>query len=152
MEETGENAFLRAAGVDDIWLLYDWANDPLVRQNSFTTAPIARQTHEAWFGRMMSDDSTRQYIYMVGEKAVGQIRIALDPSGEEAEIGYSIAAPYRGRGHGRRMLVLLEEKMREDLPDLKRLTARVKENNIASAKAFEHTGYERQCIVYERRL
>lgn len=152
MEETGKKFFLRTATADDIRLLYDWANDPLVRRNSFNTEPIAWETHEAWFARMMANDRVRQYIYMMGEEPVGQVRISLDAAGEEAEIGYSIAAPYRGKGHGRRMLALLEETVREQLPGVKRLCARVKENNTASVMAFEHTGYEMKCLVYERSL
>jgi len=36
--------FLRKATLSDIDLLYEWANDPVVRENSFSTESISYDT------------------------------------------------------------------------------------------------------------
>ena len=52
--------FLREALQLDVELLYKWANDPIVRQNSFQTEEIPHDTHREWFDRMM--ENIIQYI------------------------------------------------------------------------------------------
>lgn len=138
--------FLREAVQSDMDLLFGWANDPVVRANSFTVDPIPYETHVAWFQRMMKDDSVLQYILMDGEIPVGQIRLNID--GEEAEIGYSIASGYRGKGYGRKMLRLILDKVNESRPEIKKLVAKVKPENAASAKLFESEGYDTVCTCY----
>ena len=89
--------YLRDATQSDMDLLYAWANDPAVRKNSFKSNPIPYEDHIKWFKHIMEDDNVLQFIMMDDEKPVGQIRLNVD--GDEAEIGYSIAAECRGKIH-----------------------------------------------------
>lgn len=139
--------YLRNASEADRELLFAWANDREVRINSFSGGGIPWTEHVEWFRRMMEDGDTCQYIYMAEGQPAGQIRVCI--SEEEAEISYSICAGYRGRGHGARMLELLTERVGKELPQVKRLTARVKEKNIASRKSLQKAGYEEDWVVYE---
>ena len=50
------------------------------------------------------------------------------------------------------MLYLLTEKVKEDFPQIVKLTAKVKPENIASKKAFIDLGYIEKCSVYEFEL
>lgn len=138
--------YLREAAQQDMDLLFGWANDPVVRANSFTVDPIPYESHVAWFQRMMKDDSALQYILMDGEVPVGQIRLNIN--GEEAEIGYSVASEFRGKGYGRKMLQLVLEKVNEERPGIRKLVAKVKPENAASAKLFESEGYDTVCTCY----
>lgn len=131
--------FLRAATQSDMNLLYEWANDPAVRENSFNTDPIPYETHVAWFQRMINDDGILQFILMDGEIPVGQIRLSLLL--EEAEIGYSIASEFRGKGYGRRILQLIVEKVQDSYPNIQKLVAKVKPDNIPSKRLFESEGF-----------
>ncbi|ONF92001.1 hypothetical protein BWD14_14905 [Leptospira santarosai] len=40
---------LRLAQDDDLELLFQWANDPLVRQMAFHSEPISLDDHKNWF-------------------------------------------------------------------------------------------------------
>ena len=45
--------YLRKATIEDRDLLFQWANDPLVRKNSFSTAEIAYEEHVDWYNRVL---------------------------------------------------------------------------------------------------
>lgn len=140
---------LRKAELGDINLLYKWANDAVVRKNSFNTEPIPYANHQKWFKRIMMDDSVHQYILMDGDIPVGQIRLNVD--GIDAEIGYSIAKEYRGKGYGHKILNLVVDEVQKRHPEIHTLTAKVKPDNVASTKLFESEGYNKRysCYVME---
>ena len=142
--------YLREATMQDMDLIYEWANDPAVRINSFNSEPIQYDTHVKWFKRIMSDESVLQYILMDDDKNVGQIRLNID--GAEAEIGYSIASDYRGKGYGHLILQLVAKEVKKKYPEIKILVAKVKPENIASNKLFEHEGYTLKYHCYSVQL
>lgn len=131
-------------------LLYRWANDPAVRSNSFQTEPIPYEVHRKWFAGIMAREDVIQFILMEDETPVGQIRLNVE--GNDAEIGYSIAPEYRGRGYGRRLLQLAEEKVRSEYPAIHRLTGKVKPGNAASSGAFEKEGFDTAYICYTKEM
>ena len=138
--------YLRDAMQKDMDLLFMWANDTAVRKNSFKSDPILYEDHVKWFKHIMEDDRVLQFIMMDDETPVGQIRLNLED--EEAEIGYSIAAEFRGKGYGHRILQLVAQKIQTEYPQIKKLIAKVKPENIASKKLFESEGYEMKYSCY----
>lgn len=141
------DTYLRDATEEDIDLLFEWANDKSVRANSFSTSRISYEEHKAWYKNLMGNENCRQYIYMCDEEAVGQGRVSI--SGDTAEVGYSICSEKRGMGHGKNLLQLLKERVRQDFPEIEKLTARVKPDNTASRKAFLDVGYEHKYEFFE---
>ncbi len=141
------SGYLRKASKEDMDLLFTWANEPAVRRNSFSTAEIAYDEHKRWFADLLQRKDSRQYIYMYDNEPVGQARITV--CGETAEIGYSICAEKRGMGHGKNLLRQLYKQVREDVPEVKKLIAKVKPDNIASQKAFVDAGYLEKYRAYE---
>lgn len=139
--------FLREALQSDIELLYEWANDPIVRQNSFQTEKIPYDTHRQWFERMIKNKNIVQYILMDSKEPVGQIRLMID--GNVAEISYSISVHQRQKGYGRLILELILEEVRHKYPEIKKLIAKVKPTNIASKKLFESEGYDMKYLCYD---
>ncbi len=137
---------LRKATFDDLNILYEWANDPAVRKNSFHSEPIPYENHQKWFEQIMADESVLQFILMDEGMPVGQIRLSVDK--DEAEIGYSIAQSCRGKGYGHEILRLIAEEIRVNYPYIKKLVAKVKPDNIASNKLFESEGYEMKYSCY----
>lgn len=137
---------LRKANYADMDVLYEWANDSVVRNNSFCSKPISYETHKVWFNRIMSDPMTHQYILMDNSMAVGQIRLCV--TGEEAEISYSIAKEFRGQGYGRILLRLTVEEVRTNHSEIVKLIAKVKPDNISSNKLFCSEGYSIDYCCY----
>ncbi len=142
--------YLREATMQDMNLIYEWANDPVVRINSFNSEQIQYETHVKWYNRVMLDESVLQFILMDDDIPVGQIRLNIDR--DEAEIGYSIAKDYRGKGYGHKVLQLVVDEVKENYPEIKSLVAKVKPDNIASSKLFEQEGYEMKYSCYTLRL
>lgn len=138
--------FLRKAEKDDMDLLFRWANDPVVRANSFDINPIQYENHVKWFNKMMGDSTIIQFILIDEDVPVGQIRLNVD--GDEAEVGYSIGAEFRGEGYGHKILQLVTEAVSTNYPLIKTLVAKVKPENIASKKLFECEGYEMKYSCY----
>lgn len=140
-------AYLRKATKEDMDLLYQWANDPGVRAHSFSVSEINYEEHQKWFRELLEDPMRRQYIYVYNGEDIGQIRLTI--TGSEAEIGYSIQRDKRGMGHGKKILKLLAEQIKRDNLEVKRLTAKVKPQNIASQKVFLDTGFVEKYQCYE---
>ena len=140
------NLFLRKAEYSDMDLLYVWANDPVVRENSFKTDAIPYDNHVKWFNKMMEDESVLQFILMNDNTPVGQIRLNVDK--DVAEIGYSIAKEYRGKGYGHRIIQLVSSIVNKQYPDIKKLVAKVKPNNIDSNRIFLNEGFDLEYSCY----
>lgn len=138
--------YLQKATKDDMDLIYRWANDSAVREASFNTNHISYEEHQAWYDKMMQDDNVLQFIMMDEDVAVGQIRLSVD--GDEAEISYSIAAEYRGKGYARKMLELMRDEVCNNLTNINTLVAKVKPENSTSSKLFESEGYNLKYMYY----
>lgn len=142
--------FLRRAQMEDMDLIYEWANDPVTRANSFQQETIPYEVHQQWFQGVMQDPKVILYILMDEQIPVGQIRIRVE--GDTGEISYSIAPEHRGKGYGRKLLSLAEESIRRDAASVKKLIARVKPENAVSGYLFETEGFRKQYLEYEKEL
>ncbi len=131
----------RLADEKDLMLYYEWANDPLVRQNSFTKGTIALDSHKKWFHQKISDKNSLMILFYLEKKAVGQCRI--ECSEELGKINFSVASEFRGMGMAKEILKLSSEIFFEKTK-LNRLYGEVKNENIASQKAFLKAGFEQK--------
>lgn len=145
-----DDIFLRKATEEDVMLIFQWANDPEVRRNSFQTKQIDLEDHKKWYDSKIKSANSLFYILMNKDIPVGQIRLELE--GNCACVNYSIAAPFRGKGMGKEMLRLAETELKGNYPHISRLVAEVKEENSASKHAFEREGYHKNYVVYEKEL
>ena len=141
---------LREAKEDDVELLFKWANDPVVRKNSFNESLIAYEDHVSWFDEILEDSTVCQFILIDGNIPIGQIRLNINNN--EAEISYSIGAEFRGKGYGHKILQLMTEVVQENYPEIKTLRAKVKQGNAASSKLFMSEGYDLDYICYTREI
>ena len=53
----------RMATISDIDLIYNWSNDPLVRESSYNSEPINYHNHQLWYANKMSDENKENYDY-----------------------------------------------------------------------------------------
>ena len=135
-----EKKYLRPATLDDAKLFFDWVNEPVVRKNSFNTAPIAWEEHISWFQRALADNDIRIFVLMVEDNPAGQTRLA---KSDCWRISYSIAPAYRGQGYGKLMLQLAENELIDGGHAGEKLWAEVKTDNTASQRIFLGLGYQK---------
>lgn len=135
-----EQLFLRPATIDDVDLLFEWVNEPAVRNNSFNTKIISMEEHAAWLERVLTDFYTKLYILQEEDTPIGQVRLAYDTN--VWQISYSIAPAYRGQGYGKIILQLAENELIRSSHVGEQLYAEVKKHNIASRRIFKNLGYD----------
>lgn len=135
--------YLRKADQSDMDLLYQWANDPVVRKMAFHMDPIPYEDHVKYFTKMLADASVYQYIMYEGDLPIGQIR--LNVTGNEALIDYSISAVHRGKGYGSRLLQLIKKQIvTDEISHIIKMIGQVKYENAVSASVFEKCGFTKR--------
>ncbi len=128
---------LRRAAAHDIFLYYDWANDPAVRSNGFSSEPIAWEVHEQWFQGKIEDAGSYLFVLEVSGLPVGQVRF--ERREDDLNIGYSLDTVVRGRGWGKALIVLGIYSLMN--LNSSRLRAVVKYENFASRAVFLGLGF-----------
>lgn len=113
----------RPATRDDAALLFAWANDPETRRQSFTTEPIAWETHVAWLERRLADSLI---LIFENPEPVGVVRI------QDGVISITVAPEHRGKGYATPMI---REAAQPGT------IAEVKPDNVASLRAFAAAGF-----------
>ena len=142
--------YLRLVDNKDEDLLLNWANDLMVRKNSFCQAQIKPEEHKKWFHNALKDESVIIYILMKKNEPIGQCRLNID--GNTAYINYSIEENMRGQGFGKMILDLMEREVRTNHSQIKRLVAKVKVENEASRRCFEKCDYIEAYQVFEKSI
>lgn len=143
--------YLRPAKLSDIDLLFKWANETETRINSFHPQMISYETHCEWFENKFNSTNTLIYIYYNNHIPIGQVRIDIEDN-NNGIVDYSIDKEFRGAGHGKIMLSMMEDLIRENYPQIKSLTAFVKTSNNASKKIIEKLNYTNMYTVYSKTL
>ncbi len=138
---------LRKALYSDMDILYDWRNEKRTRDNSFHSSFVLYDEHKKWFETMMKSADIVQYIMEEENLPVGQVRLNIH--NEMAQISYSIASEYRYKGYGHKIIRLIKDKVLKEHPQIKKLVAKVKFDNIASQKIFEKEDYKMKYYCYE---
>jgi UDP-2,4-diacetamido-2,4,6-trideoxy-beta-L-altropyranose hydrolase len=139
---TRETLSIRRVEEGDCKLLWEWANDPVVREASFSRENIPWDEHVEWFRGKLNDRNCRIFVALNGSSVpVGQIRF--DKHGaHDADIGIIVDGRFRGLGYASRLIDLATNHAFAEW-GLKQMNAFVKPENVASAKAFERAGFER---------
>lgn len=127
---------LRLVDEHDSRMLWDWANSPEVRSVSFSSEPIPRDRHEAWFEARLNDP---ECVFFVAEgengKPLGQVRFEIEAGA--ALISVCLAPDCRGLGLGPVVISAGVDRLFSARPDVSRIDAWIKPGNTASLRAFE---------------
>lgn len=128
---------IRQAKLTDVDLIFEWSNDQLVREQSFTSDAISYVSHCEWFNNKLTDKTAFIYILEADNKPASLVRI--DVKTNNATIGVSIGKEFRGKGLGSASIRkgVAEYFKIQSLPIL----ASIKKQNIASIKSFEKAGF-----------
>lgn len=130
----------RQATMEDAELLFAWANDPVVRQFSFSSDPIPWETHVNWLQNKLTQTTALLLIAEAENKPAAFLRF--DLNGQEALISYQIGAAFRGKKLGHRVLQLGMQELKKYLPEVEKAIGFVQPQNIASVRAFEKAAFQ----------
>jgi UDP-2,4-diacetamido-2,4,6-trideoxy-beta-L-altropyranose hydrolase len=120
--------------------LFDWANDPEVRENAFDPEPVKWEEHVKWFNEKLANPSCFIFILIADNIEFGQVRFDLKDG--KAEVDISIDSKFRGKGYGTEGLKVTSEYiLGKNIADS--VVGLVKKSNIASQRAFEKAGFQR---------
>ena len=136
---------LRLVTADDRQLLFQWANDPVVRNNSFHSKAIGWEEHCAWFTAKLQDPACLMFLaFLDGGRPLGLARF--DMQNHSAMVSVNIAAEFRGRGWGGRVIRKACEAFFAARP-VARVNAYIKKDNVASQHAFAKAGFSHETDV-----
>jgi UDP-2,4-diacetamido-2,4,6-trideoxy-beta-L-altropyranose hydrolase len=152
-----EKLRLRAASQEDVLLLWHWANDSMIRRNSFNSEPTSWAAHKAWYAERIASPDTRFWILEYQRVPVGQIRYDRTDA-NKAQISLSIAPVYRGRSFGTQLLRLSADLAGREL-GVRTVEGFTFVENRASSHAFIKAGFDvieekniagHSCFVFRR--
>ena len=138
---------LRAAEQQDSLLLWQWANDSLTGSKSGASEPVSWVIHEAWYTEKLASPDTRFWILESRHVPVGQIRYQRTDAGT-AQITFSVASAYRGKGFGTQLLRLSADLAGQEL-GIRTAEGVSPGQNLASSRAFLRAGFE---VIEEKRI
>lgn len=131
---------LRGASEADLQLLWRWANEPDIREVSFSSQPISWATHTSWFAAELdSQDSLLLMAIDSGGEPLGQVRFRRQSPRAVASI--TIARQFRRQGFGVRLIRRAARIALDRWPDVDCLEAEIKTANDASRRAFAAAGF-----------
>ncbi|MDJ1491718.1 UDP-2,4-diacetamido-2,4,6-trideoxy-beta-L-altropyranose hydrolase [Cytophagaceae bacterium DM2B3-1] len=132
---------VRSADDNDLLLFFQWANDPEIRKYSYNSNPIELEVHKKWFQNKLLNSNSIMYVVSTSHEPIAQIRFEVDK--EEAIISYLIDNKYRGKGLGVTVLLLGIQAVKATHQTVARIIGYVIKENIASCKAFERAGFNK---------
>ena len=132
----------RHANIHDVNTYYEWANDEMVRNMSFSTNKIKYDDHVSWFSDKLKNPNYYFYFFTNEEDIpVGQVRIVREKS--ETVIGISVDSQFRGQSLSSILLIMSTNDYLSKYPR-EIIHAFIKKNNQASIKSFEKAGFSQK--------
>ena len=138
----GDTIRLRPVQAEDCRMLWEWANDPEVRQASFTSEPIPWERHVQWFASALDNCDCTIYVATQDKDIpIGQVRC--DIAEKEATVSVSLDKNFRNHGYGTIILQKASQQFFQS-SHVQVIHAYIKQDNAASVRAFLKAGFEPQ--------
>lgn len=130
----------RKATCDDLLLYFEWANDEMVRKQSFQDKAISLEIHRIWFLNKLEDSNCLMLLFENEDNyPVGQIRLQKENE-TSTIIGVSISKEFRGQGLASRLLKMASDYYLINNP-IYAINAYIKINNESSIRAFKKANF-----------
>ena len=139
-EESLKTMELRFATTDDCRMVFEWRNQEEVYRYSFSPEPVTWEEHRIWFAGSLQNPFCDLLIAEYDGVPCGVIRFDLTDDSSQAEVSVYLATNFQGRGLGMQLLKAAEVWLHANRC-ITRLLAKVREENIASRKMFQRSGF-----------
>ena len=113
----------------DAQLLFDWASDPLTRNNSLNSVKITWEEHLKWLDQKINDPNTNMYLFLNKKEPIGVLR--LEDKNNSIKLSFSVDYKHRGRGVGGHIIAFALSEFPQ-----KEFTAEVIDRNKHSRDIF----------------
>jgi RimJ/RimL family protein N-acetyltransferase len=139
--------FIRNADVKDAQKIFEWRNDPATRQASMSSELITWDEHEQWYySALKNKDLLITICDILDDKlrvAIAMVKFELNPIDQSSVISINMDPKARGKSLGQSCLNEAIDYMHSLNQNYKKIIATIKQDNIASQKAFEKAGFKR---------
>jgi RimJ/RimL family protein N-acetyltransferase len=143
---------IRSVTREDCRMLFNWRNHYKVRQYCINNKELDYTSHTEWFNNSIQNENLIMLIGVCNSEDVGMIRYDLFNNKQEAEVSIYIKPDKHGKGLGAELLYAGEEWLKQHQPLVKRLKAKVLEQNVASIKLFHRTGFSSDYIIFSKEI
>lgn len=135
------------------WQVRQWRNDPGVAPYMYTTEPIPREVHDAWFSRQLQAGDRQGWIIDMDGHGVGAAFISkVDEVNRRATWAFYLADPStRGRGVGSAVEYLVLEDVFTS-QGLHKLCCEVLSFNAAVVTMHKKFGFQVEGVLREHYL
>lgn len=131
---------LHQASEYDLLDLYDLANDPFVRKNSFSTQTITLDEHTKWLYKVLVDPDISLYtVRSVTNALIAQVRF--NKTSGKTIISLSISKDFRGKKMAEKIIKKSCSAYHKEYGNTL-IEAQIKEENTPSQKSFQKAGFE----------
>ncbi|OFX33531.1 MAG: hypothetical protein A2X08_08455 [Bacteroidetes bacterium GWA2_32_17] len=130
---------LRKASAKDMLKVLELNNNLEVRNNSFHQKEIILEEHKIWFKNAINNPNIYFLVVEIAGIFAGQVRYNIEQN--ECVVGISISPKFRGISLGEKILKESAQKFKQKFSTINKITAYIKNENIASIKIFEKAGY-----------
>lgn len=136
---------IRRASELDSRDLFEWRNDPHTRAVSLSTNEVTWEDHERWFSATLANPARHIFICKAildgADESIGMVRFDLNEVGASAEVSINVNPSARGRGFGAQTLIAGIDAFLSGEPDVRQLSAQIRESNVASVAIFTKVGF-----------
>ena len=123
---------LKEINSEDKDLMFGWANDSLVRKNSFKKKKIKYSDHIKWLKKKIISKKTLIFKLLLNNIPIGQVRY--DKKNNYYEIDYSIDEIFRNYGFGK---IIIKKSIKKMFKKRTIIKADVKQENKESINIFK---------------
>lgn len=137
MEKT---IYIRRVKRDDLEEVFNLSNQDYVRKYSINREKIKWENHVNWFNSTIQDHNNVFYVITDNtERFFGQIRYKIE--NDEAIVSISLSQLITGKGLSRPLLLESIDKLFSEKNAVTQIVAYVSEDNLASLRLFEKSGF-----------
>lgn len=141
---------LRRASRDDARQIWRWRNSPEIRRTALDDREIGWDEHERWFMRRIDDPRCIMLVAADASGDVGTVRFDID--GPSANVSIFLAPDRAGEGLGSELLRCAELWLEHNNSGVRRVSADIRPENLASIGLFRGRNYTAHHIRFERNL
>jgi len=140
----------RKVNLSDAKMILEWRNDEMTRMGSLSHNIISEDEHMSWLASVLASDKNIVLLAEVGKEPRGVLYFAVD--GAIVEVSIHLRPGFWGKGLGSAILRDGLVWLKNTIPMVNLVVAKIIPNNIASIKIFESQGFSLSCFNYHKEI